>query len=262
MSRRWLIAVSFVAHAAVATGLFISGVWRVERLHADPRVLHDLHTPMAPPAPAGGPVAAVTAPVAPKPVLQKPPVIVQPPVTPPKPGDTAPSTGRSDTTGPGTGSGAQNSTGVCLENCIEAPPTDPVCGNGAREGAEQCDDGNSLNGDGCSASCRIEPKPQKASVIGQNVLQGLRTSGDTAIHPSSATQAMMLRDGTTDVSAGLKVCIATDGRTSVSIAASTKYADYDAKLLAAARDWQYRPYTLNGVPVPACSMVTFHYRIR
>jgi TonB family protein len=262
MSRRWLIVVSLVAHAAVAAGVFISGVWRIERLHADPRVIHDLHTPTSPPAPSGGPVAATTAPVTPKPPTQKPPVIVQPPVTPPKPGDSAPSPSRGETTGAGAGSGAQTSTGVCVENCVEAPPADPVCGNGAREGGEQCDDGNARDGDGCSASCQIEPKPQKAWVIAPNVLQGLRISGETAIHPSSATQALMLRDGATDVTAALKVCVATDGRTSASIAASTKYADYDAKLLAAAREWQYRPYTLNGVPVPACSMVTFHYRIR
>ncbi len=31
-----------------------------------------------------------------------------------------------------------------------------ACGNGTREAGEQCDDGNILNGDGCSAGCRIE----------------------------------------------------------------------------------------------------------
>jgi cysteine-rich repeat protein len=32
----------------------------------------------------------------------------------------------------------------------------PVCGNGTQEGDEECDDGNTTNGDGCSADCRIE----------------------------------------------------------------------------------------------------------
>ena len=32
----------------------------------------------------------------------------------------------------------------------------PVCGNGIVEGAEQCDDGNTADGDGCSANCIIE----------------------------------------------------------------------------------------------------------
>jgi cysteine-rich repeat protein len=34
------------------------------------------------------------------------------------------------------------------------------CGNGALEAGEQCDDGNLVNGDGCSSACRIEPKPE------------------------------------------------------------------------------------------------------
>ncbi|HVV85096.1 MAG TPA: DUF4215 domain-containing protein [Kofleriaceae bacterium] len=33
----------------------------------------------------------------------------------------------------------------------------PVCGNGVREGAEGCDDGNVMNFDGCSATCTPEP---------------------------------------------------------------------------------------------------------
>jgi len=31
-----------------------------------------------------------------------------------------------------------------------------LCGNGIKEGTEQCDDGNTTNGDGCSAQCTIE----------------------------------------------------------------------------------------------------------
>jgi len=32
-----------------------------------------------------------------------------------------------------------------------------VCGNGIREGTEQCDDGNLVAGVGCSPSCTVEP---------------------------------------------------------------------------------------------------------
>src|SRR5262249_32341957 len=38
----------------------------------------------------------------------------------------------------------------------EAGPPPIQCGNGIREGSEQCDDGNSLNLDGCDANCRFE----------------------------------------------------------------------------------------------------------
>jgi prepilin-type N-terminal cleavage/methylation domain-containing protein len=34
--------------------------------------------------------------------------------------------------------------------------TSPVCGNGQVEANEQCDDGNTIDGDGCSASCQTE----------------------------------------------------------------------------------------------------------
>ena len=33
------------------------------------------------------------------------------------------------------------------------------CGNGAREGAEACDDGNTNDGDGCASNCTWEPQP-------------------------------------------------------------------------------------------------------
>jgi cysteine-rich repeat protein len=68
-----------------------------------------------------------------------------------------------------------------LENTVEAfegragfPPTTttststttsttsplPVCGNGAREGSEECDDGNLIAGDCCSPFCTAEPVTQ------------------------------------------------------------------------------------------------------
>jgi cysteine-rich repeat protein len=34
--------------------------------------------------------------------------------------------------------------------------TGPVCGNGTTEAGEQCDDGNTANGDGCSSTCQTE----------------------------------------------------------------------------------------------------------
>ena len=36
------------------------------------------------------------------------------------------------------------------------PPPAPVCGNSVLEGGEQCDDGNTNNGDGCSSQCQLE----------------------------------------------------------------------------------------------------------
>jgi len=36
------------------------------------------------------------------------------------------------------------------------PPDEPVCGDGVLQGTEQCDDGNNIDGDGCSATCERE----------------------------------------------------------------------------------------------------------
>lgn len=35
----------------------------------------------------------------------------------------------------------------------------PVCGNGTKEGVEECDDGNKVDGDGCQADCTLLCKP-------------------------------------------------------------------------------------------------------
>ena len=42
---------------------------------------------------------------------------------------------------------------------------------------------------------------------------------------------------------------------------ATKYPEYEQRLIDAARGWEYRPYTVNGTRVPACSAVAFQYEI-
>jgi TonB family protein len=95
------------------------------------------------------------------------------------------------------------------------------------------------------------------------VLQGMRISGETQIQAPDTVKTMMMRDGKDRTVGALKLCIATDGGIkSVAIASSTKYEAYDAKLVATARSWRYKPYTVNGTPMPVCGVVTFVYTIR
>ncbi|MFH1286216.1 MAG: DUF4215 domain-containing protein [Candidatus Magasanikbacteria bacterium] len=53
------------------------------------------------------------------------------------------------------------------------PSTAPVCGNNVVEGAEECDDGNTSGGDGCSAICETEsgspPPPPPVPVCGNGI---------------------------------------------------------------------------------------------
>ena len=50
----------------------------------------------------------------------------------------------------------------------EAGPAKPTCGNSAKDTGETCDDGNGVAGDGCSATCQIEPG-WKCDTIGARV---------------------------------------------------------------------------------------------
>lgn len=42
-----------------------------------------------------------------------------------------------------------------LLRCLQVVRDMSECGNGLLEGAEECDDGNRANGDGCSSSCKV-----------------------------------------------------------------------------------------------------------
>ncbi|MFN0251444.1 MAG: DVUA0089 family protein, partial [Kofleriaceae bacterium] len=53
---------------------------------------------------------------------------------------------------------------------------DDVCGDGARTGAEQCDDGNTAAGDGCSATCRNE---SSGPLCGDGVTSAPETCDDS-----------------------------------------------------------------------------------
>jgi cysteine-rich repeat protein len=56
---------------------------------------------------------------------------------------------------------------------------DPVCGNGSLERGEQCDDGNTLSGDGCTASCQYEFTCGDGNLeLGEDCDDGNTTSGD------------------------------------------------------------------------------------
>lgn len=59
----------------------------------------------------------------------------------------------------------------------EGQDTDDRCGNGRPDRAEACDDGNVIDGDGCSATCRIEPGFSCTAAIG-NIVDDAVANGD------------------------------------------------------------------------------------
>lgn len=277
MTRRWLIVLSLLAHVGLGLFLFVTGIWRIERLDYRHRASLGLAVMIPPGLPDEGGASAAAKPTTPKrrdrrEVVKEPRQperrVLEKPETAPAIAATLPGEGEGTGTGSGTGSGSGDQPGdgegvpcepgvPCGDGASSALPN-PVCGNALRESGETCDDGNLTSGDGCSASCRVETQ-----IVAPTVLQGLRTAGDTQVHPPDVVKTTMLRDGKQRTTGVLKVCIATDGAvSSVSVQATTKYAEYDARLAAAARSWRYRPYTVNGRPMPVCGMVTFVYTIK
>ena len=65
----------------------------------------------------------------------------------------------------------------CDASCQIEP--DPVCGNNIVEGTEQCDDGNLAPGDGCDSFCNTEPDP----VCGNNIVEGTEQCDDGNLAP-------------------------------------------------------------------------------
>jgi cysteine-rich repeat protein len=61
--------------------------------------------------------------------------------------------------------------GCSAECCIEPPPPPPpYCGDGNVDEGEQCDDGNTYDGDGCSSTCCVEETPPPPPVCGDGNL--------------------------------------------------------------------------------------------
>jgi cysteine-rich repeat protein len=74
------------------------------------------------------------------------------------------------------GKGCTHSKTVKVTCTAVTPPT-PVCGNNTKEGTEECDDGNTTAGDGCSATCTTEVTPP-APVCGNNTKEGTEECDD------------------------------------------------------------------------------------
>ncbi len=62
------------------------------------------------------------------------------------------------------------------EDCYE-----PMCGDGAIDPGEECDDGNTISGDGCSAECRMED----ADGDGWSVAEGDCDDSEASVHPGA-----------------------------------------------------------------------------
>ncbi|HTE53780.1 MAG TPA: hypothetical protein VK698_23155 [Kofleriaceae bacterium] len=136
---------------------------------------------------------------------------------------------------------------------------DAVCGDRRIEAREECDDGNRMDRDGCSAECAIE----KRTVVDNRIIEGYRIAGDPQIHPSEDVRQMMVLNKQSRILGAVKMCIWRDGSVlSLQLLRSTGYREYDQLLLSRMRGWHYRPYALaDGTAVTACTAVVFVYTL-
>jgi cysteine-rich repeat protein len=63
-----------------------------------------------------------------------------------------------------------------LSNELTIAP--PACGDGRIDAGEQCDDGNTVSGDGCSATCKLEACGNGVLDAGEQCDDGNKVSGD------------------------------------------------------------------------------------
>jgi cysteine-rich repeat protein len=104
-----------------------------------------------------------------------------------------------------------NQHGACVSDIPIQHPTPPVslapilallldaeCGDGTKDPDEECDDGNTLSGDGCSAECRTEsPSSAAIPLAGKRIL--VRDRGDVRTRSLS----LVLSDTSVTVTAGI-----------------------------------------------------------
>ena len=113
----------------------------------------------------------------------------------------------------------------------------------------------------------IEPpeppkKPKQTKRVPHNLIKGNLISGQTQIHPDTASTNAINRSGKDRVVGTVEACISTTGRvTSAKIKNSTGYSRYDAKLLAGVRRWIYRPYKVGGTKIRVCTWINFIYKV-
>jgi cysteine-rich repeat protein len=76
--------------------------------------------------------------------------------------------------------GNTNDKDGCSSSCLKEGTVAPTCGNNVVDAGEQCDDGKVLGGDGCSAKCLFEGVSSIKSICGDGVADNSKTNGGEA----------------------------------------------------------------------------------
>jgi periplasmic protein TonB len=231
---RWkapLLGCGAVIHAALFTGMWAKGLWEIKKVDVDDNQIA-LSLPPNPPQVAEAPAGA------PKPPT---PTHKRAARGPTQPSDVPVKTPPEDTGGTAPVGPAVPTDGIPTALPDPLPPVElpPVK---------------------LPALPQPPPAPAKPRLVEQSKLE--RVSGETGIAPDSETAQQIARAGN-EARGAVRLCINTSGSVeSATVARSTHFEAYDAKLERETRQWRYRPFLVDGVPTPVCTLITFIYRQR
>lgn len=113
--------------------------------------------------------------------------------------------------------------GCDLSFNVATIPNEPICGNGVKEKGEACDDGNNMNGDGCSATCQIESCVNNREVCDgkDNNCDGMIDNVFETVKIAKTPDQVFLNDGETAVTS--EVTSKDDGQFAVQDVKDTEY---------------------------------------
>ena len=83
---------------------------------------------------------------------------------------------------------------TCMTEVPPPPPIPAVCGNGDKESPEECDDGNVVNGDGCSSTCMTE-QIQQVCMPNQYACEGTTAKKQCKADGSGYNEPVLCAEG-------------------------------------------------------------------
>lgn len=229
-----MIAGSTVAHIGLISSLALASFWNIEKVQGKSAPVTFVATAAPPPPPA-----AAAPPPAPAAVMKPKPVVVKhETVQPSKPHPidepivASPSTSGAGTDPSGTGTDSNG-----------GPGGDP---NGTP------------GGEGPPAPV-VEVKPQN---VAESVIAAALISGTRQIPLPLATKQAVVAQGRRQLTAAVKLCLDTHGVPArIDLVVSTGFPEADQRLRSEIAAWRYRPYVVNGIPIPVCTAIAFQYQI-
>jgi cysteine-rich repeat protein len=148
---------------------------------------------------------------------------------------------------------------ACGDNIEPSDPTDPLCGDGVVAASEACDDGDTADGDGCSATCTVSPgytcsgAPSVCvTACGDGMISGTEQCDDGDAEAGDGCSAACAREPGWVCSGAPSTCVASCGDGVVTGAEACDDGDLDAGDGCDASCVVEDGYTCTGAP-SACA---------